>query len=74
MAADDRFHYHRPSPAAVEAIEKIRAGCRAMQAVLDDALPEPSREKSLAITKLEEVSMWANKSVVINDPDSTIAR
>jgi hypothetical protein len=26
----------------------------------------PSRETSLAITKLEEVAMWANKSIAFN--------
>ncbi len=71
MAAEDhRFHYHKPSLKAVAAIEKIRKGCRELQAVLDEALPAPSREKSLALTNLEQVSMWANKACVLHDPES----
>lgn len=27
----------------------------------------PSRERSVALTHLEEASMWANKSIVINE-------
>jgi hypothetical protein len=30
-----------------------------------------SRERSVAFTKLEELAMWAIKSVVVNDPEST---
>ena len=59
------FDYHRPTAAQVEQISTVRDGCKALHATLLD-LPS-SRERSLAITKLEEVSMWANKSVIMAD-------
>jgi hypothetical protein len=59
------FDYHRPSPAQVEQISTVRTGCKELHAVLM-ALP-PGRERSLAITKLEEVSMWANKAIIMAD-------
>lgn len=55
---DRRFDYHRPDAAKVEGIELIRAGCRALADGLDELVPD-GREKSLAITSLEEVMMWA---------------
>ena len=59
------FDYHRPSETQVKQIEAIRQGCKALHdGIL--ALP-PSRERSLAITKLEEVSMWANKGIIMAD-------
>ncbi len=63
----DAFEYHRPTDAQTRQIAEVRSGCKALAAVLS-ALP-PGREKSLAFTKLEEVSMWANKSVVMADPE-----
>lgn len=58
------FEYQRPDASMVEKIEAVRQACRATYEVLL-ALPT-SRERSLAITKLEEVSMWANKGIVFN--------
>jgi hypothetical protein len=59
------FDYHRPNAAQIEQISTVRDGCKSLHAVLL-ALP-PSRERSLAITKLEEVSMWANKGIIISE-------
>jgi hypothetical protein len=59
------FDYHRPSDKQVNEITTVREGCKALHATLL-ALPS-SRERSLAITKLEEVSMWANKGIVMAD-------
>lgn len=55
------FEYVRPNERGVELIKNNRAACRALYDVLL-TLPE-SRERSIAITKLEEVSMWANKCI-----------
>jgi hypothetical protein len=59
------FDYHRPSEAQVAQIARNRDACKAMHAALLE-LP-PSRERSLAITKLEEVSMWSNKAIIMSD-------
>jgi len=66
-----RFRYHKPSRAGVERIEHVRQACRALESVLLEHVA-PSRELSLALTKLEEVSMWANKAIVLGDPESVV--
>lgn len=59
------FDYHRPNDEQVRQITDVREKCKELHAVL---LSLPStREQSLAITKLEEVSMWANKGIVMAD-------
>ena len=60
-----RFEYQRPSPDGVARIERVRAACKELARVLEEAVPT-CRELSLAITKLEEVSMWANKAIVFH--------
>jgi hypothetical protein len=58
------FEYQAPTPEQVEKITEVRNSCKALYELLLSL--SPSREKSLAITKLEEVSMWANKSIVFH--------
>ena len=61
--ARGNFVYHQPTPEQVEQITVVREGCRELHALLE-CLPQ-NRETALAITKLEEVSMWANKAIVL---------
>jgi hypothetical protein len=56
-----RFEYRKPSENGVKQIELVREHCRRLALLLETELPD-CREKSLAITRLEEVSMWANKA------------
>jgi hypothetical protein len=63
----ERFEYHKPDEEATARIKRIRAKCKELAKLIDDEL-EPGREKALAITKLEEVSMWANKAATIGCP------
>lgn len=59
----NRFAYHQPSSAERrQAHETVRASCRSLAEYLNTELPE-GREKSLAITKLEEVMFWANAAL-----------
>lgn len=58
------FEYQTPTPEHVSKIIAIRSECNRLYELIL-TLPE-SRERSLAITKLEEVSMWANKGIVFN--------
>ena len=58
------FEYQKPTDAHVAKITEVREACKALHEVLL-TLPD-SREKSVAKTKLEEVSMWANKCVVFH--------
>jgi len=61
---DNRFTYHPPKPELNQTAryESIREKARQFALYLADQCPE-SRELSLAITKLEEVVMWANSSI-----------
>jgi hypothetical protein len=60
---DNRFAFH---PASTQNRQDdhsaIRVECRGLADFLNDRLPE-GREKSLAITHLEEVMMWSNAAI-----------
>lgn len=59
------FTYHAPDKHKIELHEHIREEGFSMACVIN-ALPE-SREKSLALTKLEECVMWANACIARNN-------
>ena len=59
---DNPFVYQAPNDYQVEVIIRMRDWMRQLYDHLLEELPE-SRERSLAITKLEECSMWVNKCV-----------
>jgi len=58
------FEYVAPTEKSVEQITAVREACKSLHDTIL-LLPE-CRERSLAITKLEEVSMWANKGIVFS--------
>jgi hypothetical protein len=58
------FEYVKPTDKSVEQITTVREKCKELHALL--LTLSFSRERSLAITKLEEVSMWANKGIVFS--------
>jgi len=59
------FEYVKPTEQSVEDIKLIRERCDELHTLITQRIPN-SREKSLAITKLEETSMWANKGIVFH--------
>lgn len=60
---DRRFDHHPPSSQAKADLHaKLRANCKAAALAFTEELP-PSRELSLAITKLEEAMFWANAAL-----------
>jgi len=59
------FTYHSPKPGQNALYEEIRSTALKFAILIHTTCP-PSREKSLAITKLEEAVMWANKSIACN--------
>lgn len=65
-----RFRYHKPKNSATETKhENIRAIVYESALRIDVLCPD-GREKSLAITKLEEAMMWANAAIARNTEDS----
>lgn len=59
----NRFKHHPPkNDATVKAHETIREECLKMTSYIDKYVPN-GREKSLAITHLEEVMFWCNSGI-----------
>lgn len=63
---DKRFTYHPPKGDQAERYIAIRLVALEFARDLDEYCPD-SREKSLAITHLEEAVMWANASIARNE-------
>ena len=63
---NNNFKHHAPKGNQVEKYERLRNEARALAHLIDDFCPN-SREKSLAITKLEEAIMWSNASIARNE-------
>jgi hypothetical protein len=61
----DRFIYHPPSSAGKDRHADLSAKILAAALSLDVTCP-PCREKSLAMTKLEEAKFWASAAVARN--------
>ncbi len=63
---DTRFAYHQPpDERTTHAHAEVRLICGFAASQLDAMLPH-SREKSLALTALQETMMWANGSIAIH--------
>ncbi|MBN2157883.1 MAG: hypothetical protein JW807_00705 [Spirochaetes bacterium] len=62
----NNFTYHPPKGNQPERYEKIRSLAKEM-AILVDLLCPDSREKSIALTKIEESCMWANAAIARNE-------
>ena len=60
------FTYHSPKGDQSERYVVIRNTAKAFAMLVIDKCPT-SRERSLAITKLEECVMWANASIARNE-------
>lgn len=59
---ETNFTYHAPKKGQPELYERIRSEAKELAYLIDELCPN-SREKSLAMTKLEEAIMWANASI-----------
>lgn len=57
-----RFTYHAPKPGQPEKYTALREKAKDLATMIQAVVPD-CREKSLAITRLEEVIMWANAGI-----------
>lgn len=62
---ENKFTYHAPKDGQPEKYEALRAQLKAAAYLIQSLCPE-SRERSVAMTKLEEAMFWANASVARN--------
>jgi hypothetical protein len=62
------FGYHAPPSSSDRQRQhaRIRGLCAQLAHAINDACPD-SREKSLAITKIEEAMFWANAAIARQD-------
>ena len=58
----NRFTYHAPKDGQAERYQKIRDSALYVANLINAECPE-SREKSLAMTHLEDAVMWANAAI-----------
>ncbi|MBQ9002240.1 MAG: hypothetical protein IJ087_10345 [Eggerthellaceae bacterium] len=61
----ETFRQHNLDRDQVDASDLIRESAENLEAFIVLRC-EPSREKSLALTKLEECVMWANKAIAVH--------
>ncbi len=62
---DNNFIYHPPKPGQSEIYQKIRAKAKEFAILINDECPD-TRERSLAMTNLEQAVMWANAAIARN--------
>ena len=62
---EKRFVYHPPKADQPEKYERIRGQARVLASLILTTCPD-SRERSIALTKLDEFVMWANASIARN--------
>lgn len=66
---DNNFRYHSPQPDQETRYRRIRAEGREFARTVLRNVP-PSRERSLALTKIEEAVMWANAAIARNEKEN----
>lgn len=63
----NRFTYHAPTPEAIPKFGTLRAAAHDLASLVNELAPD-GREKSLAITAIEEAVMWANAAIARDLP------
>lgn len=66
MQIENSFTYHKPVADQPGRYELLRSQAKQLAFLIIDNTPS-SLEQSLAITKLEEAIMWANKAIACNE-------
>ena len=63
---ENNFKYHTPKEGQPDRYTELRAMAFTLATKIIEEAP-PSREQSLALTKLEEAVMWANAAIARNE-------
>jgi hypothetical protein len=66
MDLDRTFTYHKPEGTQPQRYENLRRFAKAFAHLIVDKCPD-SRERSLALTAVQEAVMWANASIAIHE-------
>ena len=66
MDINNVFSYHAPKGDQAERYTVIREKAKEFANIIEDNCPD-SREKSLALTNLQQSVMWSNASIAINE-------
>lgn len=66
LQIEQSFTYHSPKGNQPERYESMRSLAKSLAFHIATCCPA-SRERSLALTKLEEAVMWANASIARNE-------
>lgn len=66
ISIENSFRYHRPTPTQIPQYEQIRQKAKEFALFILDSTPA-SREQAVALTKIEEAVMWANKAKAVNE-------
>jgi len=62
----NNFRHHPPNEGQTEKYERIRDEAKRLAELIAGLCPD-SREKALALTNLEQATMWANASIARNE-------
>ena len=63
----NRFSSHQVDGAGQQRMQMIRLACLDVAQLIQGTVPA-GREQSLALTKLQEVMMWANAGISVHHP------
>lgn len=63
---ENNFAYHAPKAGQPKKYEELRDKAKELAFLVGELCPD-SREKSLAMTKIEEAVMWANSAIARNE-------
>ena len=68
MDIHEIFTYHKPFGSQPDRYVAIREKAKELATLVMSACPD-SRERSVALTNLQQAVMWANASIAINELD-----
>jgi hypothetical protein len=69
---ETNFTYHKPSENQVDRYQFLRTKAKELAYAIDERCPS-SREKSLALTNLEQAIFWANASIARQHKNSSMS-